>query len=62
MMAEVIAAILALDRENRQELVLRLHSRAEYERHRAEIAEATIVHLREQLRLAEQAREKAERA
>lgn len=59
--SEVIAAILAMDRESRQELVLRLHSRAEQQQHRAEIAEATIITLQERLRLCEQARDKAER-
>jgi hypothetical protein len=59
--SEVIAAILAMDRDSRQELFLRLHRRAEQERYRAEIAEATIVTLQEQLRLERQAREKAER-
>jgi hypothetical protein len=59
---EVIAAILAIDRDSHQELLLRLHSRVEQQRQRAEKAEATISELREQLRLSEQAREKAERA
>jgi cell division protein FtsL len=58
---EVIAAILGIDRESHQELVLTLHSRVEQQRQRAEAAEATIKELREQLRLCEQAREKAER-
>jgi hypothetical protein len=58
---DVIAAILGIDRESHQELVLTLHSRVEQQRQRAEAAEATIKELREQLRLSEQARETAER-
>jgi ABC-type branched-subunit amino acid transport system ATPase component len=57
----VLDAILAADRDSYQELFLRLHSEKEQQRQRAEQAEATIRALREQLRLAEQAREKAER-
>jgi hypothetical protein len=58
---EVIAAILAIDRDSHQELLFRLHARVEAQRQRAEQAEATIEMLREQLRLEKQAREKAER-
>jgi hypothetical protein len=50
-----VSAILAADRDAHQELFIRLFLERERMRHRAEVAEALIVSLREQLRLSERA-------
>jgi hypothetical protein len=56
---EIIAAILAADRDSHMELYLRLHADRMQQRRRADLAEAEIVTLREQLRLMQQALDKA---